>query len=104
MTIGITGPEPKAPGRSAVAGLIVAAIALVVCLILLGLAGDFLVDWMWFAATSYLPVFWTTIGAKAGVFLVTFAVTALMIWSNARLALQFTRHRRTAAGFSWKPA
>ena len=50
------------------------------------------------------PALATSSGAKAGVFLVTFAVTALMIWSNARLALHFTRHRRTAAGFNWKPA
>src|ERR1043166_1230708 len=104
MTIGITGPAPQAPGRSAVAGLIVAAIAVVICLILLGLAGDFLVDWMWFASIGYSQVFWTTIGAKAGVFLVSFAATAAMLWTNARLALHFTRHRRIAAPFNWKPA
>ena len=62
MTIGITGPERKAPGRTAVAGLIIAAIVLAIFLILLGLVGDVLVDWMWFSAIGYLRVFGTTMG------------------------------------------
>ena len=37
-------------------------------MILLGLVGDVLVDWMWFSSIGYLQVFWTTIGAKAGIF------------------------------------
>ena len=104
MTIGITGPERKAPGRNAVVGLFVAAIVFGIFLILLGLAGDFLVDWMWFSAIGYLQVFWTTIGTKAGVFFVVFVATAVIVWANARLAFSFARRRRIAAGFDWKLA
>ncbi|WP_084807039.1 UPF0182 family protein [Bradyrhizobium sp. NAS80.1] len=87
MTIGISGPERKAPGRSAVVGFIIAAIIAAIGLILLALVGDFLVDWMWFSSIGYNEVFWTTIGAKAAVFLVVFAATAAILWANARLAL-----------------
>ena len=69
MTIGITGPERKAPRQNAVARLIIAAFVGGICLILLGLASDFLVDWLWFSSIGYLPVFLTSIGAKALVFL-----------------------------------
>ena len=106
MTIGITGPERKAPGRTAVAGLIIAAIVLAIFLILLGLVGDVLVDWMWFSAIGYLRVFGTTIGTKAGVFLVVFLATAVIVWTNARLALTFAQRRRSRLpfGFDWKLA
>jgi uncharacterized membrane protein (UPF0182 family) len=104
MTIGITGPERKAPGRTAVAGLIIAAIVLAIFLILLGLVGDVLVDWMWFSAIGYLRVFGTTIGAKAGVFLVVFLATAVIVWTNARLALAFAQRRRSRPPFDWKLA
>lgn len=57
MTIGIIGPERKTPGRNAVVGLIVTAIFAVICLVLLALVGDFLVDWMWFSAIGYWQVF-----------------------------------------------
>src|SRR5262245_45940881 len=104
MTIGITGPERKQPGRNAVGGLIVTAILAGICLILLAIVSDFLVDWMWFSAVGYSQVFWTSIGAKAGVFSVVFAATAVIVWANARLALYFTRRRRgrLPAGFDWK--
>jgi uncharacterized protein len=94
MTIGITGPERKAPWRGAVAGLIVAAIIFGIFLVLLGLAGDILVDWMWFSAVGYRQVFWTTIAAKAGVFTLVLAATAFIIWANARLALDVAGRRR----------
>ncbi len=35
----------------------IAAIVLSICLILLGLMGDFLVDWLWFSTIGYLGVF-----------------------------------------------
>ena len=41
MTIGITGPERKAPRQSAVVGFIIAAVFVGICLILLWLASDF---------------------------------------------------------------
>ena len=46
MTIGITGPRRRAPWRGAVMMLIIAGTVLSICLILLGLTGDFLVDWL----------------------------------------------------------
>jgi uncharacterized membrane protein (UPF0182 family) len=104
MTIGITGPERKAPGRNAVVGFFIAAIVFGIFLILLGLAGNFLVDWMWFSAIGYLQIFWTTIGTKAGVFFGVFITTAVIVWANARLALHFVQRRRIPAGFDWKLA
>jgi uncharacterized membrane protein (UPF0182 family) len=104
MTIGITGPEPKIPGRNAVVGLILTAIIAAVCLILLGLIGDFLVDWMWFSAIGYSQVFWTTVAAKAAVFFAVFATTAVIAWTNARLALDLARRRRVSAGLGGKSA
>ena len=68
MTIGITGPGRRAPRQNAVVGLIAAAIFAAIGLIVLGLASDFLVDWLWFSSIGYLQVFLTSIGAKAAVF------------------------------------
>ena len=101
MTIGITGPERQAPRRNVVVALLTAAIAGAVSLILLGLTSATLVDWMWFSAIGYLNVFWTTIGAKAGVFFVVFTATAIIIWANARLALKFAR-QPAQPHFAWK--
>jgi hypothetical protein len=52
MTIGITGPERKVPRQSAVVGFIIAAVFAGICLILLSLASDFLVDWLWFPQSA----------------------------------------------------
>jgi uncharacterized protein len=106
MTIGITGPEQQAPGRrNVLAGLIVVGIVGAVFLILLGLFGDFLVDAMWFSAVGYSQVFWTTIAAKATVFFAVFAMTFVIVWANARLALDLSRHGvRPPAAFDWKLA
>src|SRR5262245_83131 len=103
MTIGITGPRHRAPWRGAVVVLIIAAIVLSICLILLGLTGDFLVDWLWFSTIGYLSVFWTTIAAEGGVFFVVFAPTAIILCINGSLASRFGRppwtYRR--ADFEW---
>ncbi|WGD56829.1 UPF0182 family protein [Bradyrhizobium sp. CB1650] len=100
MTIGISGPERKAPGRSAVVGFIIAASIIATGLTLLALVGDILVDWMWFGSIGYEQVFWTTIGAKLAVFLVVFAATAAVLWANARLALGLAgRRSRLPAAF-----
>src|SRR5262245_19816573 len=106
MTIGITGPKQKAPGRrSVLAGLIVIGIASAIGLILLGLLGDFLVDTMWFSAIGYSKVFWTTVAAKAGVFFAVLAATFLITWANAGLALHLGgRDLRNPAAFDWKLA
>src|SRR5262245_60983548 len=103
MTIGITGPEQKAPGRrNVLARLIVVGIVGAVFLILLGLFGDFLIDAMWCSAVGYSQVFWTTIAAKATVFSAVFATTFVIVWANARLALDLSRHGvRPPAAFDW---
>ena len=93
MTIGITGPGRKVPRQSAVARLIVAAIVIGTCLILLALASDLLVGWLWFSSIGYLQVFWTTVGAEAVVFLAVWTTTAVIFWLNGWLALRFARRR-----------
>jgi len=95
MTIGITGPERKVPRQSAVVGFIIAAVVVGVCLILLGLVSDFLVDWLWFSSIGYLQVFWITIGAKAAVLFAVWAGTAVILWLNGWLAVRFGRRQPT---------
>src|SRR5262249_16353825 len=104
MTIGITGPRRLAPWRGAVMVLIIAGIVLSICLIVLGLTGDFLVDWLWFSTIGYLGVFWTTIAAEAEVFLAVFVATAIILWVNGSLASRFGRSPWTyrPTDFEWK--
>src|SRR5258708_12167580 len=106
MTIGITGPGRKAPRQSALVGFIIAAVVVGIFLILLGLASDFLVDWLWFSSMGYLQVFWTTIGAKAIVFFAVWAATAVILWLNGWLAVRFARRPPTQSvtDFVWKAA
>src|SRR5260370_6010783 len=105
MTIGITGPGRKAPRRSAMVGLIILAVLAGVCLILLGLASAFLVDWVWFSSLGYLPVFLTTIGAKAVVFFAAWTATAIILWLNGWLAMRFGRPQPASAvaASAWNP-
>ena len=93
MTIGITGPGRKAPRQDAVVRLIIAAFVVGMCLMLLRLATDFLVDWLWFSSIGYLPVFLTSIGAKVSVFFAVFTATAVMLWLNGILAVRFCRQQ-----------
>ncbi|KRQ93097.1 UPF0182 family protein [Bradyrhizobium valentinum] len=93
MTIGITGPERKVPRQSAVVGAIIAAVFVGICLILLWLTSDLLVDWLWFSAIGYPQVFWTTIGAKAVVLFAVWTATALVLWLNGWLAVRFARRQ-----------
>src|ERR1700746_3566647 len=106
MTIGITGPRRRAPWRGAVVVLMIADIVLSICLILLGLTGDFLVDWLWFSTIGYLGVFWTTIVAEAEVFFGVFVATAIILWVNGSLASRFARSPWTQrpSDFEWKRA
>jgi uncharacterized protein len=106
MTIGITRPERKAPRRSALAVVIIAAIVVGICLLLLGLASDVLVDWLWFSSIGYLQVFLTTIGAKAVVFFVVWTLTALILALNGWLARSFARRQPTppVTGPAWSAA
>ena len=84
--------------------LIIATIIVLICLILLGLTADFLVDWLWFSAIGYLDVFWTTIGAEAEVFLVVFMATAIIMWVNGSWASRFARSpcAQQPDDFEWK--
>jgi uncharacterized membrane protein (UPF0182 family) len=72
-------------------GIIIAAFVAGIGLILLGLASDILVDWLWFSSIGYLLVFLTTIGAKAVVFFAVWMATAIILWLNGWLALRFAR-------------
>src|SRR6202171_5307831 len=104
MTIGIAGPGRKVPGQNAVVGFTIAAVVVVICLILLKLASDFLVDWLWFSSIGYLQVFLTTIVAKAAVFFAVLTATAVILWLNGLLAVHFARRQPAqAAAFPWKP-
>src|ERR1700682_5627780 len=91
MTIGIAGPGRKVPGQNAVVGFTIAAVVVVICLILLKLASDFLVDWLWFSSIGYLQVFLTTIVAKAAVFFAVLTATAVILWLNGLLAGSLAR-------------
>src|ERR1035437_1484949 len=91
MTIRITGPRRRAPWQGAARALIVAAIIFSICLILLGLIGGFLVDWLWFSAIGYFGVFWTTIVAEAEVFIAVFVATTIILWVNGSLAFRFAQ-------------
>src|SRR6267378_2984230 len=106
MTIGIAGPGRKAPRQNAVVGFIVAAVVVVICLILLKLASDFLVDWLWFSSIGYLQVFLTTIGAKAAVLFAVWTGTAVVLWLSGWLAVRFARRQPTqsVAAFAWNLA
>ena len=100
MTIGIR----RRAWRRGVVALLIALIVVVTCLILLGLMGDFLVDWLWFSALGYLSVFWTIIIAEAEVFLAVFVATAIILWVNGSLASRLARSPWTQrpADFEWK--
>jgi uncharacterized protein len=105
MTIGITGHKRRALRGGAVVALIVAGVV-AICLILLGLTGDFLVDWLWFSAIGYFDVFWTTIVAEAGIFFAVFVATAIILWVNGSLASRFAQPSwmQRPADFEWKRA
>jgi uncharacterized membrane protein (UPF0182 family) len=104
MTVGITGPRRRAPWRGAVMVLIIAGIVLSICLVLLGLTGDFLVNWLWFSTIGYLGVFWTTIAAEAEVFSAVFVATAIILWVNGSIASRFGRSpwMYRPVDFEWK--
>ena len=84
--------------------LIIAATVLSICLILLGLMGDFLVDWLWFSTIGYLSVFWTTIAAEAELFSAVFVATAIILWVNGLLASRLAQSpwSQCPADFEWK--
>src|SRR5712672_135406 len=106
MTIGITGPGRRTPRQNAVVGLIIAALLGGICLILVGLVSDLLVDWLWFSSIGYPQVFWTTIGAKAVVLFAVWTGTAVILWLNGWLAVHFARRQPTqsVSALAWNLA
>jgi uncharacterized membrane protein (UPF0182 family) len=106
MTIVITGPGRRAPRHGVVFLLIIAVLVVAIGLILLGLIGNFLIDWLWFSPTGYLRVFQAIIVAKALTFFVVFVATAIILWVNGSLARRFAQRPWTQrpADFEWKPA
>ena len=56
-------------------------IIIAACLIALGPAANFLVDWLWFSAVGYVDVFWTILGAKVALFLLVFAADTWRVGS-----------------------
>ena len=99
----ITGSRRRAPWQAALRALMVAVIVFLICVILLSLTADFLVDWLWFSAAGYLGVFWTTIIAEAVIFGAVFIATSVILWANGSLALRLTHFRSgDPADFQWK--
>jgi uncharacterized membrane protein (UPF0182 family) len=47
------------------------------------------VDWAWFSSIGYVGVFWTAFATKAALFVAVFAVSTLLLWANATLAVRF---------------
>ena len=52
--------------------LVVTITILVAGLTILRIAAGLLVDWLWFSSVAYASVFWTIIGAKAGLLCIVF--------------------------------
>lgn len=74
--------------RKSIAGAILIAVG---CLIALGFGTGFGVDWLWFSAIGYLPVFRTILVTKLALFAAVFVVSALWLWASGMLALRFAR-------------
>ena len=85
--------------------LIAAIVVFLACLMLLRLAGGLLVDWLWFSSLKYPGVFWTIIGAKAGLLLTVFVASALLLWANGRLAQALSERTGSIATVvsPWQP-
>jgi uncharacterized protein len=76
-------------------------------LIVLGRAGNTLVDWLWFSSIGYEGVFWTIFTARTVLFLAVFAASTGAFWLSGGLALRFARRpaaRPASAAFSTGPS
>jgi uncharacterized protein len=106
MTISISGPRRRAPWQGPLRAFIIALIVFSVGLIVLGLTGGILVDWLWFSAIGYFSVFRTTIIAEAEVFFAVFVATAIVLLLNGLFALRFSQSQwaQGSAVPEWKPA
>ena len=105
MTVEIAGPAQKVPGRSVLAWWTIAAVLLIIFLWLVSVAGEVLVDWLWFSSVGYLQVFWTSLAAEAAVFGCVFTATAVLLWLNGWLARRLARRPPAppVTAFGWQP-
>jgi len=105
MTIEIAGPARSVAGRSVLAWWIIAAIVLIIVLWLIRVAGDVLVDWLWFSSVGYLQVFWTSLAAQAAVFGGVWIATGSVLWLNGWLARRLARQPSTPSmtATGWQP-
>jgi uncharacterized membrane protein (UPF0182 family) len=76
-------------------GIAVAIAIIVACLLALGFARDFLVDWAWFSSIGLAQVFGTIVAAKCALFGAVFAATAGILWVNGAIAIRFAGARTT---------
>ena len=67
-----------------------AGIAFVFLLFVSASVSGLVVDWAWFSSIGYVSVFWTTVLARAAVFAVAFALSTLLLWANAAIALRLS--------------
>ena len=75
-------------------GIGLAIAIFVACLIALGRASNFVVDWAWFSSIGYVEVFWTVFATRAALFIAVFAVSSLLLWVNGTLAFRFASQQR----------
>jgi uncharacterized membrane protein (UPF0182 family) len=68
--------------------LLTTGLILMAGLVVLTIATNFVVDWVWFSDLGYRDVFRTTVATKAAVFLLVFTATAAVLWTNGWLALR----------------
>ena len=78
-------------------------IAIIVFLFALGRISSVVVDWAWFSSIGYVGVFWTAFVTKAALFVVVFAVSTLLLWVNATLAVRFTSGPRLLGSAAFDP-
>jgi uncharacterized membrane protein (UPF0182 family) len=63
------------------------AAAIIVVLVILGVADSFLVDLLWFSSLGYGSVFYTQFFARVGVFVAVFVIAAAVFYLSGLLAL-----------------
>ncbi|MGF1496247.1 MAG: UPF0182 family protein [Elainellaceae cyanobacterium] len=76
--------------RSAIA---IAVPALILLLIFSGTLVHILTESWWFDTIGFADVFWTRISWQIGVWVAVFALYALVLWANYRIAMGVTRDR-----------
>ena len=77
--------------------------AIIVLLFALGRITTVVVDWAWLSSIGYVGVFWTAFAAKAALFVVVIAVSTLLLWANASLALRFASRPRPRLPAAFDP-